>query len=144
MNAMVLKELNYARMLFAEASEKRKKALKLFEESPDYQALLQAENEYKESVFVREKELRRVALEEYHLTANKNGLGYSIKVMTEVEIKDEKKAFEWCLSNFTPSLKLDTKTFKTAAKNGTVPSELADVFEEAKVYIDSDLSKFDE
>lgn len=144
MNVDVLKELHFARLSLAEATEQRKKALKLFEESPDYQALLQIEREYKDSVNAREESLRDTALQEYDETQKKKGLGYSIRIMTNVTITDEKSAFEWCLSNFTPSLKLDVRTFKTAAKNGTVPSDLAEVTEEAKVYINGDLSEFDE
>ena len=48
----------------------------------------------------------------------------------------------WCLTNFTPALKVDTKAVETAAKNGNIPADLVRVEEQPQVYIDSDLSQF--
>lgn len=59
----------------------------------------------------------------------------TVKNFTVVTITDEGKAREWCLTNFRPALKLDTKTFEKAAKDGTVPADLATVTKEARAQI---------
>lgn len=59
----------------------------------------------------------------------------AVKNFTVVKIPDEAKAREWCMTNFRPALKLDAKTFEKAAKDGTVPTELATVSTEARAQI---------
>ena len=49
----------------------------------------------------------------------------------------------WCLRNYTPALKVDVKEIEKAAKKNNVPSNLATVTDEPKIYIASDLSKYD-
>jgi hypothetical protein len=59
----------------------------------------------------------------------------TVKNFTVVTISDEAKAREWCLTNFRPALKLDAKTFEKAAKDGTVPADLATITKEARAQI---------
>lgn len=59
----------------------------------------------------------------------------TVKQFTVVTISDEAKAREWCMTNFRPALKLDAKTFEKAAKDGTVPADLATVTKEARAQI---------
>lgn len=59
----------------------------------------------------------------------------SVKWFTTVKITDEAAAVQWCKQNFTPALKLDAKMFEKAAKDGTIPAELATVSKEARAQI---------
>lgn len=53
-------------------------------------------------------------------------------------------AFIWCLSNFTPALRLDAKTFEKAALAGTIPAQIALVVpeKENRAQIATDLSEY--
>ena len=66
----------------------------------------------------------------------------TVKLFTVVKIVDDAKAREWCMTNFRPALKLDTKVFEKAAKDGTVPADLAVVEEDPRAQIATDLSKY--
>lgn len=57
-------------------------------------------------------------------------------------VYDPTTAFIWCLSNFTPALRLDAKTFEKAALSGTIPTEIALVVpeQENRAQIATDLS----
>ena len=68
--------------------------------------------------------------------------GYEIKMSTVVTLMDEPHLREWLFENFRPALKVDTKVVEKAAKDGTIPAEFAEVKEEPKVYVKSDLSSF--
>jgi hypothetical protein len=59
----------------------------------------------------------------------------AVKQFTVVEIPDPSQAREWCFNNFRPALKLDTKVFEKAAKDGSIPAELALVSKEARAQI---------
>jgi hypothetical protein len=61
---------------------------------------------------------------------------------TTAEIVDEIATRAWCITNFTPALKLDTKMIEKAAKDGTIPAELVKITTEPSAYIDSDLSGY--
>jgi hypothetical protein len=72
--------------------------------------------------------IRDATLDMYiHNSAESLPTRVSIRNFSVVNILDTRKAFDWCLKNFTPALKLDTKTFEKAAKDGNVPEELATV-----------------
>ena len=51
-------------------------------------------------------------------------------------------AIRWCVSNFTPALKLDAAKFEKAVEEGSIPGDVATctITEEPKVYIAQDLS----
>ena len=66
-----------------------------------------------------------------------------MKMVSKVEIPDLMAVKEWCLRNYTPALKVDVKEIEKAAKRNNVPSNLATVTDEPKIYIASDLSKYD-
>jgi len=55
-----------------------------------------------------------------------------------------KAAHAWCLNNFTPALKLDTKAFEKAAADGNVPDEICTVTvqKEPRIQIVADLAPF--
>lgn len=57
---------------------------------------------------------------------------------------DPTRAHAWCLTNFTPALKLDTKTFEKAALSGTIPAEVVTVTpeKENRAQIATDLSEY--
>ena len=59
----------------------------------------------------------------------------AVKNFTVVAILDELKAKEWCIAHFTPALKLDSKVFEKAAKDGHIPAELATVTKEPRAQI---------
>ena len=79
--------------------------------------------------------------------------GQNKKVHAKVNIKtfdvskvtyDKNKARNWCISNFTPALKLDEKLFENSALDGTIPAEIATVTfaTEDRAQIASDLSEY--
>lgn len=89
------------------------------------------------------EEIKLKALEEFYGTKNKEPFaGVQVKLFTVVTINDEKQAREWCISNFRPALKLDTKMFEKAAKDGNVPDELAKVEVEPRAQIAADLNEY--
>ena len=63
----------------------------------------------------------------------------TVKNFTVVNVSDELKAKEWCIDHFTPALKLDSKVFEKAAKDGNIPAELATVSKEYRAQIASKL-----
>jgi hypothetical protein len=93
-----------------------------------------------------EGELKAHFLAEFKKTLNKAPYqGIQVKEFPVTECTyDPKRAHTWCLSNFTPALKLDTKAFEKAAADGTVPDDIATVTvtKEPRVQIAADLSKF--
>ena len=96
-----------------------------------------------EAIRITEDKVRADAQEAYQADPkNKKQRGVSIKIFKVATITDENKARQWCITNFTPALKLDTKAFEKAAKEGTVPAELATVTDEPRAQIDTDLSAF--
>ena len=134
--------LAQARLDYLNAQDARQKALDAFWSKPENSALTVAEREAKEAWQKADDELRQASLDQYERDGEKKCEGYEIKLVKVVEIKDPQKAFAWCLSNFTPALKLDTRMFEKAVKDGTIPTELAKVKDEPKVYVDKDLGLF--
>lgn len=109
----------------------------------DDEKQLEELNSYIES---NENELRTRAVAAYRVTGNKKPFG-------GVEVKnfkvrsfayDPNSAKRWCLSNLTPALKLDAKTFEKAIESGDVPAEVATMAEtdEPRAQIATDLGKF--
>ena len=137
-----VKALAEARKEAEQASAKRKAMLDAFQNSDDYQAVSESAKLWNAQVERLENTLRAEALGLYANDNNKSGTGYKIKTVKHFEIPDPEKVKAWCLTNFTPALKVDTKAVETAAKNGSIPADLVRVEEQPQVYIDSDLSQF--
>jgi hypothetical protein len=91
---------------------------------PDYQALEEAEREAAATIVQYELDIRVAVLEHYNADA---------------AIPDELKAKEWSIAHFTPALKLDTKVFEKAAKDGNIPADLATVTKEPRAQISTKL-----
>jgi len=134
--------LAQARLDYLHAQAARQKALDEFWSIPENSALIVAEREAKEACQKAGDELRKSALDQYERDKEKKCEGYEIKLPKVVEIPDPQKAFAWCLTNFTPALSLNTSMFEKAAKDGTIPAELAKVKDDPKVYVDKDLELF--
>ena len=137
-----IKALAEARKEAEQASAKRKAMLDAFQNSDDYQAVSESAKLWNAQVERLENTLRAEALGQYANDNNKSGTGYKIKTVKRIEIPDPEKVKTWCLINFTPALKVDTKAVETAAKNGNIPADLVRVEDQPQVYIDSDLSQF--
>ena len=137
-----IKALAEARKEAEQASTKRKAMLEAFKNSPEYQEAVAFEEADAALVERLENTLRAEALGQYASDNNKSGTGYKIKTVKHIEIPDPEKVKTWCLTNFTPALKVDLKAVETAAKNGSIPADLVRVEEQPQVYIDSDLSQF--
>ena len=137
-----IKALAEARKEAEQASTKRKAMLDAFQNSDDYQAVSESAKLWNAQVERLENTLRAEALGQYENDNNKSGTGYKIKTVKHIEIPDPEKVKAWCLTNFTPALKVDMKAVETAAKNGSIPADLVRVEEQPQVYIDSDLSQF--
>ena len=137
-----LKAIAFARQKAEQASAKRKAMLEAFKNSPEYQEAVALEETDAALVERLENTLRAEALGQYANDKNKSGTGYKIKTVKHFEIPDPEKVKAWCLTNFTPALKVDTKAVETAAKSGSIPADLVRVEEQPQVYIDSDLSQF--
>jgi hypothetical protein len=95
-----------------------------------------------EAIIFAEARVRMDAITAYNADGIKKGKGVSIKMKTTAEIVDENATRAWCIGNFTPALKLDTKMIEKAAKDGTIPAELVKITTEPSAYIDSDLSGY--
>ena len=137
-----IKALAEARREAEQASAKRKAMLEAFKNSSEYLEVVDAETFETDLVERLENTLRAEALGQYTNDNNKSGTGYKIKTVKRIEIPDPEKVKTWCLINFTPALKVDTKAVETAAKNGNIPADLVRVEDQPQVYIDSDLSQF--
>ena len=137
-----IKALAEARKEAEQASAKRKAMLEAFKNSPEYQEAVALEETDAALVERLENTLRAEALGQYTNDNNKSGTGYKIKTVKHIEIPDPEKVKAWCLTNFTPALKVDTKAVETAAKSGSIPADLVRVEDQPQVYIDSDLSQF--
>ena len=142
MTDTTIKSLAIARKGAEQTSTKRKAMLEAFKNSPEYQEAVALEEADAALVERLENTLRAEALGQYASDNNKTGTGYKIRTVKHIEIPDPEKVKAWCLTNFTPALKVDMKAVETAAKNGSIPADLVRVEEQPQVYIDSDLSQF--
>lgn len=122
--------------------DEKARLLSVVTESAEYRKI---EANYRDCVASEEtasQALRTAALEKYFLDQQKQvGFGIEVKIFTKAEIVNESSMREWCLRNFTPALKLDTKAVEKAAIAGSIPPELVTITTEPKVMIPQDLSK---
>ena len=122
----------------------RKDALAEFEASEYYQTLMVQAAEAQKDVIMFTEQLKEEAISKFGIDLDKKPEhgGYEIKMSTVVSLTNEPKLREWLFENFRPALKVDAKVVEKAAKDGTIPADFAEVKEEPKVYVKSDLSKF--
>lgn len=137
-----LKALAQARADYEKAREAKNAALDAFLSLPGNKEIVTAEGDAKIALQKADDELRQAALDQYEKDKEKKQDGYQIKEKTVAEILDEKAAFEWCLKNSTPDLKLDTRSFIKTIEAGKAPDELGTVKKVPAVYVDSDLERF--
>lgn len=98
-----------------------------------------AQQEADEAITTLDAKIRSMALDLHALCAELPE-GVKVKKFKVVEIADENKAREWCFTNFRPALKLDTKAFEKASKDGNIPHELATVKDEYRAEIATKLA----
>ena len=127
----------------AQAKADMSALLESVKESPAYAALFEA----LKAADTESGELREALKQEFSIRFGEDGNkkphpAIQIKEFDVVQILDKERAREWCLANFRPALKLDEKTFEKAAKDGTIPADLAMVSKEPRVQIASDLSDY--
>lgn len=137
-----LRELALVRKTTEYLKERKAALLKTVTESVEFLELdaeLKASQEYEETL---SNAIRTGALEIYWASGEKKQAGTNVKIFDVATILDEKKTREWCLNNFTPALRLDTKAVERAAIAGSIPNDLVSVTKEPRAQIDSDLSTF--
>ena len=92
------------------------------------------------------KTLTDHAIEAYLVRKEKKSDGYQIKITHQITIFEPALALQYCLQHLSGVLEIDTKKFKAAFDANVIPEGDAKQFvkseDVAKVYIDSDLSKF--
>ncbi len=143
MNELITKLAQSRRSLVELVEEKEELLASAIAKIPGYENLLTEITKTKESIESIEKQIRDSAVQDFRVRGNKRPHdAVQIKVFQIVSVVDEPKAREWCFQNFRPALKLDTKTFEKAAKDGSVPSDLVVCEEEPRAQIATDLSKY--
>lgn len=135
-------ELAKARANSEELKAKQKEMLDELQQSQAWTDIQLARTGYQTQIENLEAEIKAEAMVVFDATGEKKQQGVTVKEFTVVKITDEAKAREWCMTNFRPALKLDTKTFEKAAQDGTVPAELATIGTEPRAQIASDLNEY--
>lgn len=137
-------ELAAERAVIEDMSSKMKTIL---DDTKRTQGFLEAEETCEVAKIMAEKTrvaIEELALEDFAKDQEKHPHeAIDVKMVSKVEIPDLMAVKEWCLRNYTPALKVDVKEIEKAAKRNNVPSNLATVTDEPKIYIASDLSKYD-
>ena len=135
-NDQTIQELKQAREEAEALKASAKAMLEIVEKSPAYIEAADQARKAADYVLDLESHIRHEALATYVDTQEKHPRPeIEIKVFKVVDILNDVAAREWCFLNFRPALKLDTKTFEKAAKDGSIPAELATVSEEPRVQI---------
>ena len=143
MNEIVelLEDLRKARIVAIEVTEHKKAHYDEFLANARTIELFNLKKDADAVVADFEQQVRIKATEQYLSDGIKKQTGYEVKTIININIPDETKARDWCITNFTPALLLNKKIFETAVKNNTVPIDLATISEEPKVYIAMNLDK---
>ena len=132
----LVKQLQLARNRQEVAKAERDTLLEQLQATPEWKEKYAAHEEVKTLVENLETDIKEMAVAEYKTSGNKKPHeAVQIKLFSTVDILNEAAAREWCFLNFRPALKLDTNTFEKAAKDGSIPAELATVSEEPRAQI---------
>lgn len=126
--------LKEAREDLATAKKSKQDVIEKAQQSLDYQVANEAAIAADTLIAQLEANIRQQALDLHRANASLPEY-ITVKMFTVVEIPDELKAKEWCIAHFTPALKLDSKVFEKAAKDGNIPDELAAVTKEPRAQI---------
>jgi hypothetical protein len=139
MNDLITK-LKNARSELERVKEEQKAALGAFQQTAEWQDKQLERLSHSGDVDGLEAAIRDLAISEYQASGNKKPHELvQIKIFRIVDILNRAAAREWCFLNFRPALSLDDKKFEQAAKDGSVPAELATVAEEPRAQIAKDL-----
>jgi hypothetical protein len=130
----LLDQLKEAREEATTAKEQRRKMLDELQANTEYLALEAKEYNANDLIERLEAKIKQQALGLHELCAQLPER-VAVKMFTVVDVPDELKAKDWCIAHFTPALKLDSKVFEKAAKDGNIPAELATVTKEARAQI---------
>lgn len=129
----MLDELKALRETAAQAQEAKNKIIEQVKAQDEYKAADELKAQTDEQIVQLEAQIRSTALELYDCAAE---LPSRVTVKWFKTVKyNANVAREWCMKNFTPALTLDTKTFEKAAKDGTIPADIASVSKEARAQI---------
>jgi hypothetical protein len=132
----LVSQLALARRISQEASEAVGELTRHLQQSDVFIATAKAAEEARASEAALDAALREYALKQYLTDSNKHPHEkVEIKKFTVVEIPNAEAAREWSFLNFRPALKLDTKVFEKAAKDGSIPTDLVCIIEEPRVQI---------
>lgn len=130
----LLDELKFARAHAQALRIERNAMIEEVQATPAFKALSEAGTEADETTAQLEADIRKLTLDMYEEAAALPDR-VSVKWFSVVDIPNELAAKTWAISNFTPALKLDTKVFEDAAKNGNIPAEIATVQKEPRAQI---------
>lgn len=130
----LLDQLKEAREKSAEARKARQSIIEAAQKTIDYQVADEATNAADDLITQLEANIKQQALSLHELCAELPER-VAVKMFTVIDPYDEQKAKEWSLSHFTPAIKLDTKVFEKAVKDGNIPVELATTHKEARAQI---------
>jgi hypothetical protein len=136
----LLEQLAAARYLVEEARAAMKEMVENVQQSDAYLASESARKLGEDEIARITSEICDLALNSFADTGEKHPHEkVEVKVFKVVSPYDEKKAREWCLTDFRPALKLDKTTFEKAVKDGNIPAELAYFVDDIRVQIASKL-----
>ena len=131
-----VRQLAEARKSYDEVKAQADDMMANFKETPAYKEAALLKEKASMEVSNLEESIKQVAMTQYVMYGNKKPHeAVQVKIFSVVEIPDESAAREWSFTNFRPALKLDTKVFEKATKDGSIPAELATVSEEPHVHI---------
>jgi len=130
----LLDNLKIVRERNEEAKTKQSAMLADFQKRDDWEQLSVIRSFASAEIEQLESEIRNTSLALHELCADIPER-VTVKMFTVVDEYDEQKAKEWSLSHFTPAIKLDTKIFEKAVKDGNIPAELATTHKEARAQI---------
>lgn len=130
----LLDQLKEARERAAVARESKRVIIEAAQSTTEYQIADENAQIADEKITQLEAKIKQQALDLHEICAELPER-VAVKMFTVVNVPDELKAKDWCLAHFTPALKLDSKVFEKAAKDGNIPTDLATVSKEARAQI---------
>jgi len=135
MNELV-PQLAVARKTLEAAQEQMQMLLAEFQATQEYQNAAQVKTQEAERVAALEEQIRNEGVAIFKESGSKHPHpAVEIKLFKTVTVKDEGGLREWCFANFRPALKLDSASINKAAKDGNIPVNYAEVFEEPRAQI---------
>lgn len=143
MDDTLITRLAKARDELLKAQQNLDKFEKAYKASDEYMRLKTELDQANEEIGIADQLVRQEALKTYEedmLNPHPHP-AVLLKIYQKTEY-DESVALQWCRENFTPALKLNTGIFEKAVLQRTIPSEIAKVVADLRVFIDKDLSAY--